>query len=276
MNEHTEKDVLADLQAKSDGLPAGTASVPPANCQVCGTGPCNAVNHHFGVCPICHKTEGYLNVGNDHWFLCHAHKTKWVVGANLFSSAMDETPEQQREEQEKIGFASYTQVKPYHAGAGWVDGAEDNMADLPLILEGEDDSDIKYVSFGESFKKEVRVSALRTRLENTDYKSIWQTETINHAGDRTVISSWVPNEVPGHGETPKAYKASIYEDTILVERYEGENGIYPGEYCGSSIYIHGVEPIVNPRLFRKWEQAQGEDDATEEEWLKAADAAEQL
>jgi len=91
-----------------------------------------------------------------------------------------------------------------------------------------------------------RVSALRTRLENTGYKSIWQTETINHAGDRTVISSWVPKEVPA-AETPKGYKFSIYEDVLLVERYEGVDGIYPGQYCGSSTYIHGVEPKLRGR-----------------------------
>jgi hypothetical protein len=95
-------------------------------------------------------------------------------------------------------------------------------------------------------KPDMRVSALRTRLENTGYKSIWQTETINHAGDRTVISSWVPKEVPA-AETPKGYKFSIYEDVLLVERYEGVDGIYPGAYCGSSTYIHGVEPKLRGR-----------------------------
>jgi hypothetical protein len=94
---------------------------------------------------------------------------------------------------------------------------------------------------GELTRPEIRVSALRTRLENTGYKSIWQTETINHAGDRTVISSWVPKEVPA-AETNKGYKFSIYEDVLLVERFEGVDGIYPGEYCGSSTYIHGVGP----------------------------------
>ena len=129
MSEETQKDVLADLQAKSDGPPAGTVLVPPVTCQVCGADPCNAANHHFGVCPICHKTDGYLNVGNDHWFLCHTHKTKWAVGANLFSSCMDETPEQQRAEQEKIGFASYTQVRAYYrVDTPWQDDGERGMS----------------------------------------------------------------------------------------------------------------------------------------------------
>jgi hypothetical protein len=57
----------------------------------------------------------------------------------------------------------------------------------------------------------------------------------------------VPVEVPGAGETPKAYKASIYQDVLLLERYEGMDGIYPGQYCGSSTYIHGVEAKLRGR-----------------------------
>jgi len=221
MNEMTQNDLLADLQAKFVGLPAGTVLVPPATCQVCGANQRNRADNH--------------------------------------------------EYEAECGTAAERRLlkKPGYR----LTEAERRLKEA---LETKSADDIKFVLFGESLKRETRVSGLRSRLETTGYKSIWQTETINHAGDRTVISSWVPNEVPGHGETPKAYKASIYEDIILVERYEGVDGMYPSEYCGSSIYIHGVEPIVNPRLSRKWEQAQGEDDATEEEWLKAADAAEQL
>src|ERR1035437_4279819 len=143
MNVKTLKDLLADVQAKSDGLPAGTVLVPPAACQVCGAGPCNAVNHNFGVCPICHRTSDYLNVGNDHWFVCNEHKTKWAVGANLFSSCMDETPEQQRAEQEKIGFATYEKVEPYRLGV--VNAVDDDCKDE----DAEDMSDVKDVEFGD-------------------------------------------------------------------------------------------------------------------------------
>ena len=118
------------------------------------------------------------------------------------------------------------------------------------------------------FEREPRVSGLRRYLVTTGYKSIWQTETINHAGDKTVISSWVADKVPGHGETPKAYRASIYEDVLLIERYEGVDGIYPGEYCGSSTYIHGVAANLNGRQL----PPEGPDEDYEHE--RAADAAE--
>ena len=110
---------------------------------------------------------------------------------------------------------------------------------------------------------------MRTRLESAGYKSIWQTDTINHAAGRTVISSWVPVEMPTNKATmwPKAYKASIYEDVLLVERYEGLDGLYPGEYCGSSTYIHGVEPKLIGR------NRTLDDTDSDEEFEKAAEAA---
>jgi hypothetical protein len=69
----------------------------------------------FGTCPVCHKEDGYVNVGNDHWFVCLTHKTKWCAGANLFSSSMDETAEQQRQEQEQMGFDSFEVVQPFYS-----------------------------------------------------------------------------------------------------------------------------------------------------------------
>ena len=41
---------------------------------------------YFGVCPVCGKTDGCLNVNRSHWFVCHKHKIAWNVGDNLFSA----------------------------------------------------------------------------------------------------------------------------------------------------------------------------------------------
>jgi hypothetical protein len=78
---------------KTAPTPATTASTPskdaappsgdPAMDDACG---------RFGACPVCHRDDGYINVGADHWFVCLTHKKKWCAGANLFSSAMEETP----------------------------------------------------------------------------------------------------------------------------------------------------------------------------------------
>jgi hypothetical protein len=40
----------------------------------------------FGWCPDCGRSDGYLNVEATHWYVCHAHRVRWCVGANLFSS----------------------------------------------------------------------------------------------------------------------------------------------------------------------------------------------
>jgi hypothetical protein len=47
----------------------------------------------FGLCPTCHKTDGFFNNGPDHHFYCETHQTRWYVGSNLFSSWREETPE---------------------------------------------------------------------------------------------------------------------------------------------------------------------------------------
>jgi hypothetical protein len=49
---------------------------------------------YFGGCPECLKTDGYLNVQRDHFFVCHEHRVFWYVGSNLFSSYETETRQQ--------------------------------------------------------------------------------------------------------------------------------------------------------------------------------------
>lgn len=39
-----------------------------------------------GSCPSCGGSDGYLNLGRDHWGVCHACRTCWPLGGNLFSS----------------------------------------------------------------------------------------------------------------------------------------------------------------------------------------------
>jgi len=51
----------------------------------------NTQDDFFGVCPTCKQNDGYLNVGRDHYFICHEHRVKWCRGSNLFSSWKSET-----------------------------------------------------------------------------------------------------------------------------------------------------------------------------------------
>lgn len=49
--------------------------------------------HYFGGCPECGNSDGYLNIGGNHWFSCDAHRTRWCAGYNLFSDWRCEAPE---------------------------------------------------------------------------------------------------------------------------------------------------------------------------------------
>ena len=51
---------------------------------------------YLGLCPHCHKTNGFINIGPSHWVFCEKHRTKWCVGSNLFSSWKSQTEAEQR------------------------------------------------------------------------------------------------------------------------------------------------------------------------------------
>jgi hypothetical protein len=48
---------------------------------------------YFGDCPKCYRNDGCYNYHMDHWYVCHKHKVRWLIGGNLFSSWKRETHE---------------------------------------------------------------------------------------------------------------------------------------------------------------------------------------
>jgi hypothetical protein len=68
---------------------------------------------HFGGCPHCGKTEGYMNVRSCHWFVCDAHKVCWSPAANIFSDWRQETEEVWRENARKL--TAYREVEPIYS-----------------------------------------------------------------------------------------------------------------------------------------------------------------
>jgi hypothetical protein len=70
------------------------------------------VDDYFGLCPVCLHTDGYLNIGREHWFFCKEHKTKWCAGSNLFSSWRDDTEDSQRKIFDELNFGSFETVEP--------------------------------------------------------------------------------------------------------------------------------------------------------------------
>ena len=67
---------------------------------------------YFGLCPDCRNAaDGYYNVGRHHWFFCDACRTKWLFGANIFSSWRFETEEEQCAAYEKHGYGGFREVE---------------------------------------------------------------------------------------------------------------------------------------------------------------------
>jgi len=67
------------------------------------------IGSHYGCCPVCGKSDEYLNIGREHWFFCEEHKIAWHVGANLFSSWRDQTAEDLQRNAAKL--AGFTIIK---------------------------------------------------------------------------------------------------------------------------------------------------------------------
>jgi hypothetical protein len=65
-----------------------------------------------GVCPLCDKTDGFVNLGKEHWFICRDHETKWFVGINLFEGWQNQTvAEAQSIERMLDGYKEITPLK---------------------------------------------------------------------------------------------------------------------------------------------------------------------
>jgi hypothetical protein len=64
---------------------------------------------YFGGCPICRMTNGYLNSGSEHWFVCDVHRVKWCVASNLFSGWREQTPAQRFSNIDRL--ATYREVE---------------------------------------------------------------------------------------------------------------------------------------------------------------------
>jgi hypothetical protein len=73
----------------------------------------NILDDYFGLCPHCHRTNGFINVGPSHWMYCCEHQTKWCIGANLFGSWKSESEADQRAQYDATEFGNYTEVEPY-------------------------------------------------------------------------------------------------------------------------------------------------------------------
>jgi hypothetical protein len=86
--------------------------------------PGDAEHEHFGWCPECGGSNGHLNIGREHWYHCHRHRTKWCVGSNLFSAW--------RHENDAIWEANYNHLADYRE----VDSTTPTPAMLDALMKG--------------------------------------------------------------------------------------------------------------------------------------------
>lgn len=70
------------------------------------------VNDECGLCPVCRRSDGYLNTGRDHWFVCERHRVCWCAGSNLFSTWRDQTEADWRAN--AAALAGFRVVAPFH------------------------------------------------------------------------------------------------------------------------------------------------------------------
>ncbi len=70
--------------------------------------------NYEGGCPECGQTDGFLNIGPNHYFVCHAHRVKWHVGSNLFSCWEDEDEDDWRANADLL--SQYREVEPLSEG----------------------------------------------------------------------------------------------------------------------------------------------------------------
>jgi hypothetical protein len=80
---------------------------------VVGSGDGWKIDGSFGLCPICHKVDGWANAGKAHVLYCKEHKKTWCIGANIFSSWRDQTEDEQRKIWKEIGLDEFEDVEPY-------------------------------------------------------------------------------------------------------------------------------------------------------------------
>jgi hypothetical protein len=83
---------------------------------------------YFGSCPVCHKSDGYLNIHRDHYGVCHEHHKFWPIGSNLFSSWMEEDTGVWIENSNKM--ENYEECKPWFPPQAAVESTQAAEADL--------------------------------------------------------------------------------------------------------------------------------------------------
>lgn len=84
--------------------------------------------YYEGVCPLCKEADAMLNVGRDHWGVCHLHRHRWLVGSNLFDYWRHEN--ESIWDRNKAILATYQEVEPFY-GTPPPPMTPENVIDFP-------------------------------------------------------------------------------------------------------------------------------------------------
>jgi hypothetical protein len=103
------EDVISALINLHGNLPATVSGFDEDQADIVRLPIAATPGDRFGGCPTCGMTNGFVNDGADHWFVCDSHHTKWYVGSNLFSCWREDTAEDRARNRYLLG--TYQQVK---------------------------------------------------------------------------------------------------------------------------------------------------------------------
>src|SRR4051795_6285499 len=103
------EDVISALINLHGNLPAAVSGFDEDQANIVRLPIAATPGDYFGGCPTCGMTNGCINDGADHWFVCDRHRVKWYIGSNLFSGWRDDTAEDRFRARDLLG--TYREVE---------------------------------------------------------------------------------------------------------------------------------------------------------------------
>jgi hypothetical protein len=87
---------------------------------------------HWGYCPECHRNDGLLNYGRDHYMICRTHRLAWHVGSNLFSAWREDSELDRVRQKILLRFGYHKIENSWHPPRKYTmaDGTEKLITDL--------------------------------------------------------------------------------------------------------------------------------------------------
>ncbi len=69
----------------------------------------NTVDHE-GACPVCGRSDGFINIRKQQWGGCRRHKVRWLIGLNVYSGWMHQNEADWQKNADML--SGWREVKP--------------------------------------------------------------------------------------------------------------------------------------------------------------------